>query len=92
MVKHSRKLAAATALLLWQKCLEFRGEKSFHNIKYLLSYMHCSLTVLALILLYGGHCFSVRMIAWLARVELTTNFNLIESKMKAQIIVQWLYL
>ena len=32
-VKRSRKLATATALLLWRKCLEFRGEKTFHNIK-----------------------------------------------------------
>ena len=30
-VKHSGKLA--TALLLWQKCLEFCGEKPFHNLK-----------------------------------------------------------
>ena len=28
-VKHSRKLATATPLLLWQICLEFRGEKPF---------------------------------------------------------------
>ena len=28
LVKHSRKLATATALLLWQKCLEFHGKKN----------------------------------------------------------------
>ena len=33
---YSRKLDTATALLLWQKCFEFRGEKTFHNIKCLL--------------------------------------------------------
>ena len=32
-IKHSGKLATATALLLWWKWLEFRGEKTFHNIK-----------------------------------------------------------
>jgi len=32
-VKRSGKLATATALLLWRKNLEFRGEKAFHNIK-----------------------------------------------------------
>ena len=31
--KRSGKLATATASLLWQKCLEFRGEKTFHKIK-----------------------------------------------------------
>ena len=59
-VKHSRKLA--TASLLWQKCLEFRSKRTFHNIK-VPTCMHCCLTVLALIsaliLLYGSHCFSV---------------------------------
>jgi len=28
-VKRSRKLATATALLFWLKCLEFRGRKTF---------------------------------------------------------------
>ena len=27
------KLATAIALVIWQKCLEYRGEKTFHNIK-----------------------------------------------------------
>ena len=57
-VKNSGKLATPTPSLLWQKCLEFRDEKTFHNIIRLVC-MHCPLTVLALILLYGGHCFSV---------------------------------
>ena len=34
LVKRSEKLA--TASLLWRKCLEFCGEKTFHNIKCLL--------------------------------------------------------
>ena len=32
-VKHRGKLATATASLLLRKCLEFRGKKTFHNIK-----------------------------------------------------------
>ena len=59
-VKRSRKLATATASLLWRKCLEFRGKKTFHNIICLCMCTVCSHTVLALILLCGGHCFSVR--------------------------------
>ena len=55
-VKHSRKLA----LLLWWKCLEFHGKKNFYSIKCLCV---CTVlfTVLALILLYGGHCFLVQL-------------------------------
>ena len=60
-VKRSGKLATATALLLRQKCLEFCGEKIFHNLKCLCVCTVNTLTVLALILLYGGHCFSVRL-------------------------------
>ena len=38
-VKHSKKLATATAPLLWQKCLEFQGKKPFtYNIKFLNMY------------------------------------------------------
>ena len=59
-VKRSGKLAKATASLLWWKCLEFHGEKTFHNINAYLC-MHHSLTVLALILLYGSHCFSIQL-------------------------------
>jgi len=58
LVKPSKKLATGTASLLWQKCLEFSAKKLFHNIKMPMC-MHCSHTVLALILLYGGHCFLV---------------------------------
>ena len=49
----SAELATATASLLWRKSLEFRDEKTFTIYVYaLFSYS------LALILLYGGHCFS----------------------------------
>ena len=54
--KHSTKLATATALLRWRKCLKFHGKKTFTILNMCI---HCSLTVLALILLYGGHCFSI---------------------------------
>ena len=46
-VMRSGKLAKATALLHWQKCLEFHGEKKLS----MPTCMHCFLTVLALILL-----------------------------------------
>ena len=49
----------ATASLLWQKCLQFCGEKAFYNIKCIC--LCTILTALALILLYGGHCISVRL-------------------------------
>ena len=52
--------ATATVLLLWQKCLEFHGKKPY-TILNAYTCKHCSLTVLALILLYGGHCFSVQL-------------------------------
>ena len=48
LVNPGRKLAAGTALLLRQKCLEFRSEKTFH-IKYLRMRMYSSLTILALL-------------------------------------------
>jgi len=64
-VKHSRKLAIATALLVLRTCLEFLGKIIFHNIKCL----YCSLTLLALILLYSGHLFSV----WLP-TKITCSF------------------
>ena len=38
-VKCSRKLAIATALLLRQKCLEFRGKETFTILN---TYCHCS--------------------------------------------------
>jgi len=52
-LKRSRKLATVTAFLIWQKCLEFRSKKTLNTC------MHCSLTVITLILLYGCHCSSV---------------------------------
>ena len=58
-VKRSRKLTTATASLLWRKSLEFRGGKTFHNLT-CLRVITVLLTVLALILLYGGHFFSVQ--------------------------------
>ena len=41
-VKHSRKLATVIALLLWQKCLEFRAKKNFPYLKCLRVRMHYS--------------------------------------------------
>jgi len=32
-VESSGQMATDIALLLWQKCLEFCGEKTFHSIK-----------------------------------------------------------
>ena len=43
-VKHSRKLAIATALLLWQKCLKFRGAKKPFTIEFTILNAHvCAL-------------------------------------------------
>ena len=65
-IKHSRKLATATPLLLWWKCLEFPKILSYYEMP---TCMHCFLTVLALILLYGGHCFLV----WLPQRSYTVS-------------------
>ena len=57
-VKHNGKLATATALLLWWNAQNFIAKKpSQYSMRVC---MHCSLTVLALIFLYGGHCSSVQ--------------------------------
>ena len=53
-VEHKREMATTAAMPFWWKCLEFHDEKTF-QIKFL-----CSLLVLALVLLYGSYCFSVR--------------------------------
>ena len=59
-VKHCGKVATATTLLLWWKCLEFHDEKPYAILN-AYTCKHCSLTVLALIFLYGGHCLSVQL-------------------------------
>ena len=73
-VKRSGKLATDTTLLLWQKCLEFHGKKSLSQYQMPTS-MHCSLAVLALIPLYGGHCFSVWLPAITSHVRLPASRN-----------------
>ena len=58
-VKRGGKLS--TALLLWQKCLEFRGEKPFTILN---AYVHALFSYSStLILLYGGHFFSVWLLS-----------------------------
>ena len=52
-VKHSGKLATATALLLWWKCLEFRGKKPFTILNaYVYALASYSFS-------FGGHCLTV---------------------------------
>ena len=58
-VKCSGKLAMTTALFLGQKCLATCGKRTFTILLMPTCIHYYSLTVLALILLYGGHCFSV---------------------------------
>ena len=71
-VKHSRKLATATASLFWRECSEFCGEKTFHNLECLRVctvllqfsfdpslWWSLLLFMVAITSLYGGHCFSV---------------------------------
>ena len=53
-IKHSKKLATVTALLLWQKCLVVKKPFTILNA-------HCSLTILELIFLYWGQCFSIQL-------------------------------
>ena len=60
------KLATATALLLGG-IPRIPGEKNLHKMSMC---MYCSFTVLALILLYGGHCFS----EWLPSKVMLTGF------------------
>ena len=60
-VKYSGKLAMTTALFLRQKCLATRGKRTF-TILLMPTCIHYYIhlyTVLALVLLYCGHCFSV---------------------------------